>query len=671
MKRHMIAFICVGVVIGGGIAAYYVLHSSTPNATLPILANQGIITNLPQKDASKIDTSHLAEDIMPPTNKWFSGIALQAVPKTVFPTPLSFTPSDTGFTIDLPDVDTTQKSILSIPSSPTTVSIELATHYRITRYDEMSVDLTYMAAGGAPLVTVTIAAGSPYVFVAAKQSTVVKIAAPKLEKENGSVSLVSKGALSAIHATGFDGTTIIQSDTNITSSIPTGGLLSFYAVPSIQSQHSDALKAAADARITGIDINYTRNDAAYKTQAKITTSNDQPTIYGYLPHQTTTQSSLFSIDTLYGQQQFRRSNTIAFTTPIIPVTDELDVTTINDADRQLLTTQLRHDINATQMTAEDTYFGGKQLYRSAQLLQLAHQLNETAIASTIQQKLHTEITTWLKQPDGRAKQFFYYDSKIKGIVGETPSFGSDEFNDHHFHYGYFIYAASILAKYDPVFKQQYQPMVDVLVADIANYTSTSSLPLRRNFDPYFGHSWASGSSPFNDGNNQESASEAMNAWIGVSLWATQTDNKQLRDQADWMLSNEVASTYAYWLNFDQTAAPYNKNYQHTIAPLNWGGKRDYATFFSGEPSAMLGILLIPMNPTMVTFRSLDQRIDTVVNEAFPTPESDNAQFADYILMLSSLHGMKNQLDRAKSLDDKFIDDANSRSYLYAWIMSRK
>ena len=37
----------------------------------------------------------------------------------------------------------------------------------------------------------------------------------------------------------------------------------------------------------------------------------------------------------------------------------------------------------------------------------------------------------------------------QGIVGLTPSFGSDEFNDHHFHYGYFLYAAGVLAAERP------------------------------------------------------------------------------------------------------------------------------------------------------------------------------------------------------------------------------
>lgn len=648
MKRRAITLIGICVIItGAAISTYVVLRSSTTSRQpAPALAPDAVVASLPKKDASGIDTSHLADGIAPPTNKWFSGIALQATPKTVFPTPLSFTPTENSFTVDLPSVATTEKSILSSPSSPLTVTVSDAQFYRITRYDEMSVDLTYYNNATIALATVTITAGSPYVFVYGLEA----------------VDLTFGGESSSIAVKAFASANMTTSG----ASIPTDGFVTFYGSPS--SQERTLLETTAGNRISGGSVSYQKTGDAYETYLAVTTSNRQPTTYGLLPHQTTSQSPVFTIDTLYGSQQFIQDSNFHFTTPSIPVTDKLDLTRLSATDRQLLVTQLRHDINATQMTAEDTYFGGKQLYRSAQLLQLAHQLDEPAIASTIQQKLHRELTLWLKQSDGRAKKFFYYDTKIRGIVGETPSFGSDEFNDHHFHYGYFIYAASILAKYDHEFKQQYQPMVDLLVADVANYSTTEQLPLRRNFDPYFGHSWASGSAPFNDGNNQESASEAMNAWIGISLWATQTNNAPLRSQADWILSNEVATTYAYWLNFDQTKAPYNQTFNHAISPLNWGGKRDYATFFSGEPSAMLGILLIPMSPTMTQFDTLGSRIDTVVTEAGGAA-TDKAQFADYILMLSSLNDPAGKVDRAKLLDDTVIDNANSRSYLYAWILS--
>lgn len=665
MKRLVIGIIGFIIIALAAVIVIAITKKTSDEPAARSLLSANAIATLSKKDESGIDTSHLADDVTPPTNKWFSGIALQAVPKTVFPTPLSFTPTDNSFTFDLPSVQTNEKSILNTPSHPTTVSITDAQQYRITRYDELSVDLTYYGAGDQKLATVTIAAGSPYVHYHGLGDSKITVTSQSKATSTAAVELRTQNDIISTHALAFHNAGFRQNGDTVSGTIPTGGLISFYTLPS--SANDTSLRTNAGNRLTGTKVGYEKQGDDYVTTIGLTTDNNQPTVYGLLPHQNNSVDSTFTIDTLYGQQRFIESRSLDFSTPSVPVSDALDTSKINPDNLALLKTQLRHDINATKILAEDTYFGGKEMYRSAQLLQLAKQLNEENTALTIQQKLHAELTTWLKQSDGRVKKVFYYDSKINGIVGQTASFGSQEFNDHHFHYGYFIYAASILAKYDESFKQQYQPMVDMLVADIANYSSDEALPLRRNFDPYFGHSWASGSSPFNDGNNQESASEAINAWVATSLWATQTGNQALKVQSDWMLSNEVQSTMAYWLNYDQTKAPYNQNYSHSISPLNWGGKRDYATFFSAEPSAMLGILLIPMNPSMISYSSLGPRIDTLITEAAIT---ETSQFSDYILMLDSLRGDGTQLSKAQALTDIMIDNANSRSYMYAWIMSQ-
>ena len=123
--------------------------------------------------------------------------------------------------------------------------------------------------------------------------------------------------------------------------------------------------------------------------------------------------------------------------------------------------------------------------------------------------------------------------------------------------------------------------------------STPAFPAIRTFDPVEGHSWASGYSPFADGNNQESSSEAVSAWNGVALWAAVRGDGALGERAQWMLSAEADATRRLWLEPDLSGFP---EFDHGIASLEWGAKRDYATWFSAEPSAMLGIQLIPMSP---------------------------------------------------------------------------
>ena len=74
-----------------------------------------------------------------------------------------------------------------------------------------------------------------------------------------------------------------------------------------------------------------------------------------------------------------------------------------------------------------------------------------------------------------------------------------ELNDHHFHYGYFIRAAAEIARHDPAWASDahWGGMVSLLVRDIASPDRDDPMfPFLRNFDPYAGHSWASGHAKF-------------------------------------------------------------------------------------------------------------------------------------------------------------------------------
>jgi endo-1,3(4)-beta-glucanase len=653
------AILFIGII---GCIFYYVQQRSLPANSL---IDKKILSSLPQMEESKIDTSHLAKGLIPPTNKWFTGVVLQKTPKTIFSTPLALSATETSFSFSLPRVTSSKNTITNNIQDSLSVHVESATHYIVTRYDELSVDLTFKSESQS-IGTLTLMAGSPYV-----QFTSLQEARISLTTHSNKATLIRSNVTfttptQRFFAAGYNGVSFSKSDREVAAKMTAGGLVTMYSLPTQQSQ--DVLMAHAGTRILGANVNYEKHGDQYKTEIAIKTANNQPTVFGLLSHQVSTAKASWEYSTIYGKQRMIDGQRFAYTTPRIDIKDRLNLSKISDEEKKLLITSLRREINATKFTATDTYFSGKELYRSAQLLELAKQLNQMDIASTIQMKLRQEIIRWLSPSHGSSEKFFYYDSKMHSIVGVQTSFGSEQINDHHFHYGYFIYAASILAKYDAEFLKDYEPMVNLLVADIANYNLNTQFPIRRVFDPYFGHSWASGSAPFNDGNNQESVSEALNAWIGVSIWATQTKNKALKNEADWMLSLEANSANTYWMNIS-TSLPANDNqYLHTIVPLNWGGKRDYSTFFSAEPNAQLGILLIPMSPTMISELSYgNDVINAHIKEAVSIDY--NVQFGDYILMYSALADTKGRLEQARNLPEEFIDSANSRSYMMAWILS--
>ena len=86
---------------------------------------------------------------------------------------------------------------------------------------------------------------------------------------------------------------------------------------------------------------------------------------------------------------------------------------------------------------------------------------------------------------------------------------------------------------------------------------------------------------------------------------------------------------------------------------------------------MLGILVIPMSPASSYLGGDPARISANVAEA--TGGNFDQKFGDYLLMYASLAGddeRASALAKAKTLDTKWIDDGNSRSYLLAWLLAK-
>jgi endoglucanase Acf2 len=138
-------------------------------------------------------------------------------------------------------------------------------------------------------------------------------------------------------------------------------------------------------------------------------------------------------------------------------------------------------------------------------------------------------------------------------------------------------------------------MVGKIIADIAtDERGRADFPFLRNFDPYEGHSWASGDANFDAGNNQESSSEAVNAWAGLILWAEATGNRKLRDLGIYLYTSETNAVLQYWFDLNrQVLAP---AFGKPFATMVFGGKYAYNTWWTQEPRQILGINCLPFTP---------------------------------------------------------------------------
>jgi hypothetical protein len=636
---------------------------STGNV-FPASQTEALLADVTKKTPKALPTTRLAEGLLPPTNRWFSGLVFGDEPQPVFPLPLSFGLTDNGFSFGLPTVTASEKAILGgfKPDVAVETGAESAT---ISAYDTLTVTIDNLDGAGKVLGKTTIAQGSPYVRYTAETGGDVQTKLPFVKSGDFWSAKAGETTYGLVVTDGsVEGGTV---------KLDQGGSATWFVVPADGA--AEKLAELAANPVTGSSVGYEMDGGQVTTN--LAYDAEGGTAFAAMPHQQKnlagTACDLGSYPSAYGTLTLCAGNELSFTSPVSEPTSSLDVNSLSGSEKRELSDQVTKDIAETKPFPADTYFGGKALYRAAMLLQLAEQLELDAPAKTMREKLTAELTKWT-EPQGcaeRAAFCFVYDEEGKGIVGLTPSFGSDEYNDHHFHYGYFLYAAGILTQDDPELAKKLAPVMNLLAADIGSNAGNGAFPDRRVFDAYAGHSWASGTSPFADGNNQESSSEAITAWTGLALWAKSSGNADLETEATWMLSSEAQSGLAYWTNFDREEPVYD-GYGHQITSLNWGGKRDYATWFSPEPAAMLGILVIPMSPASTYLGGDSERIKANVAEA--TGGKFDQKFGDYLLMYSALAGeaeRKTALEAARKLDAKWIDDGNSKAYMLAWLLTDK
>lgn len=310
--------------------------------------------------------------------------------------------------------------------------------------------------------------------------------------------------------------------------------------------------------------------------------------------------------------------------------DFLEPKTVTDLQKKQLQQALSADaytILHQNFPDDGPYRTGKRLARAARLIVFADFLQE----KTIKKQLIHAVENYLSQKmQSKKNWWFEYDTTWGGIIPSDNDYGAKHYNDHHFHYGYWVYSFAVLSQFDSVWVKAKLPnksfspkqWIEILIRDYANPSDKDAyFPLQRYQDDYSGHSWASGLSASVDGQNQQSTSEAVNAYYALALYAKVNQDKDLYSWGKFLTAREIVSAQTYW-QVRTDSAIYSEKFKKNnwvVANL-WGSKVD-ANAFIGNCSTeyrcgleySFGIEMLPLNA--ISLELLDEQW---LKQAYPT-----------------------------------------------------
>ncbi len=273
--------------------------------------------------------------------------------------------------------------------------------------------------------------------------------------------------------------------------------------------------------------------------------------------------------------------------------------------------------NGNNQTSNDVYGFGKTGAKYGRLAVIADELLSLGfpqcdtIARNIRDTLKYNLNSWLNgRPNpiilgSNLKDSLMYDTKFGGIIsslsydqGYYQDFGNAFYNDHHLQYGYWAYMAAALARKDPAWVTQNGSKIVDMLRDIGNPSSQDPyFTNHRMLDWYDGNSWANGMYDAGAGRNQESSSEATNAWYGMYLYGMAVNDQNIKNTGRLMLASEMRAAH-YYYHIDPNNSPYPPSYTnswHVVGNL-WHSLITNSTFFGKKIRYVYGIQIIPTTP---------------------------------------------------------------------------
>ncbi|KAG7349166.1 glycosyl hydrolase family 81 protein [Nitzschia inconspicua] len=330
------------------------------------------------------------------------------------------------------------------------------------------------------------------------------------------------------------------------------------------------------------------------------------------------------------------------------------------------------------------YFTGKSAQKYATMCLLATEPSvntDVTLADSCLNKLKDALDAFLRNA------FSYplvYDDVYRGVISSegivrgdvNVDFGNTVYNDHHFHYGYWIFTGAVLKHLDPGWDRM--PELNLLITSLIRDTANSDIlkdphfPLFRHFDWFAGHSSSHGLVPVFDGKDQESTSEAMNFYYSLSLWGAVSNDSDLVTLGNLMMKVGKRSMGQYLL-LENSNKIHPQIVGNKVVGILFENKVDYTTWFGNKREYMHGIQMIPVSPINEFLRTstfVTEEWVAVLQNLDLIADPENHRNNSWQSLLFANYAVVNKANAMDQLSKVTLDGGLSRAWAMYFAVTR-
>jgi len=271
----------------------------------------------------------------------------------------------------------------------------------------------------------------------------------------------------------------------------------------------------------------------------------------------------------------------------------------------------------------------------------------------------------------------WYDESWGGIPSrwmDAPTcgldFGNGCYNDHHYHWGYYVVSAAMLVELMPEMKDDaaFVDFINMFVRDVANPSEDDPyFPQFRAFDWFDMHSWSRGLKPDPNGKDQESTSEEVNFHYGLLLWGKVLGNDKMQKLGATILTVASRALQEYFLmKRDNPNHPQSFSKYH-VTGIFFQNKVHLTTWFGMDTRYIHGIQMLPLTAGLFLSRKPDFCFEEWIDElAGLTIDHTDPWWSILLTGNLAMHSPEEAWPHLVQMERDNFDDGLTKSWALYW-----